>query len=282
MTIAAAGTIFVAAHLAIGACALACGDDQRTSPTGQSPSTVAQPVSSGDVKVDAILDRLEVKGEAIKGLKADLVYQYVTVEPFESAQTKKGVLRFARGEPNAKFYVHFDQLIADGVARATGEYFVFDGRWLVERNDRSRSIIRRQIAREGEHIDPFKIGEGPFPLPFGQRRNDILREFDVRLEKLDVGDPPGSDHLKCVPRPNTELAARYSRVEIFVDRRLELPVRIVTERVRDGNRIEVDFKKIDVNEAPAGSWFDIEEPEDFVVTVEPLTATARGPEGGAP
>lgn len=251
------------------ACSLA-GD---TSPTTSAPakeSAGAEQPSSGDAKVDAILDRLEEKGAAIKGLKCKLNYQYVSVEIVESRQIKEGELLFARGEPNSKFLVHFKKKIADGVVQETGEYFSFDGNWLVERNDRSKKVIKREIAREGEKTDPFRIGQGPFPLPFGQKRSDILGNFKVTLMPFTLGDPLQSRHLHCVPIPNTDLASRYARVEIYVDQRTELPVRIVTERLKDGNRIEVDFKDVDTSEAPAGSRFLIDVPEDFSVEVEPL------------
>ncbi len=228
--------------------------------------------SSGDARVDAILDRLEVKGRAIKGLKCKLTYRYVTVVPVESVQVKEGELLYSHGEPNSQFLVHFNRLIADGVVQQTGEFFAFDGRWVTERNDKTKKVVRKEIVREGERMDAFKLGKGPFILPFGQRREDILRNFRVKMADFTLGDPRGSDHLNCVPLPNTELAEKYTRVEIFVDRRLELPVRIVTERISDGNRIEVDFKEIDTQEAPAGSRFRVEAPAGFEVVVEPLPA----------
>jgi hypothetical protein len=109
-------------------------------------------------------------------------------------------------------------------------------------------------------------------LPLGQKREDILANFKVRRVDFTLGDPRNSDHLNCVPLPDTQLAEKYSRVDIFVDRAMELPVRVVSERISDGNRIEVDFKDIDVQAAPAGSRFRIGEPKGFDVSVEPLSS----------
>ncbi|HKQ46906.1 MAG TPA: hypothetical protein VJZ71_02425 [Phycisphaerae bacterium] len=242
---------------------------KESAPTNVQPAT--DRLSSGDAKLDAILDRLETKGKTMKGLSCKLLYRYVMVEVVQDEQVKEGSLLFARGEPNSRFFIHFNKLLADGVVKDTGEYWAFDGRWLVERNDLTKKIIRREIAREGQREDPFKIGEGPFPLPLGQKREDILANFKVKREDFTLGDPRNTDHLHCVPLPNTALADKYSRVEIYVDRALELPVRVVSERVKDGNRIEVDFRDIDVRQAPDGSRFRIEEPKDFEVSIEPLT-----------
>jgi outer membrane lipoprotein-sorting protein len=245
-------------------------DRAATQPAASQPSIQPAKLSSGDPRVDRILDRLEEKGQAIKGLGCKLTYKYVTVEPVEDAQVKEGELLFAVGEPNSKFLIHFTSMIAEGVAIERHEYFLFDGEWLIERNDKARTVIRRQIVRTGEKVDPFKLGKGPFPLPFGQKREDILRNFKVTAEKFEVGDPRNSEHLHCVPLPNTELATKYSRVEIYIDKDLELPTRIVTERLMDGNRIEVDFKGVDTKEAPAMSRFQVDVPAGFEVTEEPL------------
>lgn len=245
-------------------------------PTGDTIQTTAKSggeeskLSSGNPTVDAILDRLEAKGKAIKGLQCELIYTYVMVEVVEDRQIKEGTLLFARGEPNSKFLVRFTRKIAGGIVNREEEHYLFDGEWLVERNDRSKNIIKRQIARKGERVDPFKLGEGPFPLPFGQKREEILKYFDVTLKPFELGDPLGTKHLHCVPRPNTQMARKYRRVEIYVNSKLDLPVRIVSERLSDNNRIEVDFKKIDTNAAPAHSRFRMEIPEGFDITEEPI------------
>jgi len=233
------------------------------------PAAVAP--SSGDPVIDAILDRLEAKGKAIKGLSATMMYASVTVFPVEDKKTKEGTLLFARGQPNARFRVHFTKKIYSGTVDRSEELYIFDGRWLIIRNDKAKTVTRRQIARDGEHKDPFKIGKGLFPLPFGQRRDEMLRHFKISLKPFELGDPLHSQHLHCVPRPKAQLAGKYSRVEMYVDKRLDLPIRIVCENAADGNRIEVDFKDVDVSRAPAGSRFDIGDiPADFTVTIKPL------------
>ncbi len=238
--------------------------------TGDSPPQS----SSGDAKTDTILDRLEASGKAIKGLSCGLKYTYVTVAPFvgmdDERQVKEGRLFFTQGDPNARFLVHFTKQTAAGVVDRREEYHAFDGIWYTERNDKAKTYTRRQLVRKGDRIDPFELGKGPFPLPFGQKRSEILRQFKVTLRPFLVGDPKGSSHLKCIPRPATELAKKYSRVDIFVDRKLDLPIRIVSERLIDGNRIEVNFLEIDIRSAPAGSRFIVPIPDGFDVTVEPL------------
>jgi hypothetical protein len=276
--------------LAIVAAACGCfAQDRRTEPTSKppiAPSASKQPAttqpakaggqnqpipySSGSAEVDAILDKLEVKGKATKGLSCDLVYSYVTTIPVTDTQKKVGSLLFARGEPNPRFLVHFTKLVAAGVVTPNEEYYAFDGMWYVERNDAGKNVVRRQMARSGEKKDPFELGKGPFPLPFGQARSEILRHFEVSLGGPEKGAPADSLHLHCVPRIQSSMSDEYSRVEIFVDPRLDVPVRIVTERVNDKSRVEVDFNKINLNDAPAGSRFKVETPPGFIESMEPI------------
>ncbi|MBI5765488.1 MAG: hypothetical protein HZA51_18420 [Planctomycetes bacterium] len=252
-------------------------DDQPKASSQPAASTTPGKSTSGNAKVDQILDRLESKGKAIKGLACKIDYRHVVVDPVQDLTAKEGELLFARGEPNSRFLVHFSKLRAAGVVRDVGEHFAFDGQWLIERNDKSKTIIKREATRPGETQDPFEIGKGPFPLPFGQKREAMLSQFKIELADFILGDPRNTDHLHCVPLPNTNLAAKYKRVEMFIDRTLELPVRIVTERVEDDSRIEVDFKDVDISAAPAGSRFKLDEPKDFTVSVEPLDPAAAQP-----
>lgn len=242
--------------------------DEPAVPQREPSSTQPAEYSSGDPVVDDLLDRLDAKGKAVSGLSAKIIYRYVTTVPVESEQKKIGTLLFARGEPSAKFLVHFTRMVADGVVSANEEYYAFDGRWYIERNDSGKNVTRREIAAGGEKLDPFELGRGPFPLPFGQKRGDILRHFEVSLAKPQKDDPPHSKHLHCVPRPHSSMSDEYTRVEIFVDTKQDVPIRIVTERRNDKSRVEVDFIEVNLGDTPAGSRFNIATPKGFVETIE--------------
>lgn len=250
---------------------------KQSQPSKQPGSDNAKPAQPADPKAPAqadervvrILDRLEAKGRAVKGLRCDLAYAFVD-SLVGDRKVKEGFLFFIKGEPHTKFLVEFNKNVASGAVERNKEIFLFDGTWLTERNDKSKTVIKRQMVHPGEKLDLFEIGRGPFPLPFGQKRDEILRLFKVTHAPFEVGDPPGTEHLHCIPKPGTHLAEKYTRLEIFVDKTIDLPVRIVSENANDGNRIEVDFKSIDTDAAPAGSRFAVETPSDFTVTVENL------------
>ncbi len=240
--------------------------------------------SSGDPIVDQLLDRLEARGRSIQGLSTRLEYRDVRTDPVPEEILRRGELLFRRLEPNPKFLIVFHETIAGGVVRNDPESFVFDGQWFVERHDRSKQIIRRQVVRPGERIDPFRVGQGPFPLPFGQTRADMLANFVITRKPQITEEIADSDRLDCVPRPESDLARKYRAVSMWIDRKLDLPVRIQAERIADDTILDVTFSKLNPHDAPAESRFRIDRPPgpDWEVREEPLPDRPAEPPGRIP
>ena len=132
-------------------------------------------------------------------------------------------------KPNPYFLIHFDRIEKDGV-RGRQEWYLFDGRWLYLGMERIRQVTKQEIARPGERIDLFDLERAPFPLPFGQKKETILRNFDVTLLPPTLHDPPNTDHLVCIPKPGSRMERKYDKLELFVLRDLHLPSRIVVTR----------------------------------------------------
>jgi hypothetical protein len=86
------------------------------------------------------------------------------------------------------FGVEFDVLIDDLNRKLDRrKRWVFDGRWLVEQDFSSKSYVRREIAREGDDADPMALGEGPLPIPIGQRKAAILERYRVSMPAVTEG-----------------------------------------------------------------------------------------------
>lgn len=233
--------------------------------------------SSGFEIVDETLDKLEARGKAANAIEAKIVYDFITPGPFEGAdedsQKKFGTLFFVQsGTP--QFLVHFDRKEQGGVVDRTPEYYAFDGLWLTERNDRSKTVIKREIVKPGQNVDLFDLGKGPFPLPFGRSRAEMLRYFEIRLHENEKDKPI---KLRCLPRVGTDLETRYRYVDLFVDRKLDMPTRVVCQRKVDDNRIEVSFADIEEHAKIDPKRFEVPVPKDFQETIEPL-APAPKPE----
>lgn len=236
------------------------------------PAVSTAPSRRIEPAVDAILSRLEKKGDQLQKLEAAIVY--TKIDPIlEDEQTYSGILRFKQDKPNPVFFIRFDQFKQEGVVRKSKQWHVFDGQWYIEARENTKTIVKKQIVRPGETLEVFKIGQGPFPLPFGQKKADILKHFDVKLVPPQTGDPKNADHLLCMPLPGTKLADKYDVIHFYIDRTLDLPVRVQTTEKQDGqegNKIIASFDKVKVNPALSGDALKLPELRDYQIDTEPL------------
>lgn len=257
---------------------------------GQKPPAAGAPASQPalDPVVDKILTRLE--GRKVHDLRAKVSWmlRYV-VDTEEDATTKKGRLWYQQQKPSAKFLVRFTEKIADNRLHKLDERHMFDGRWYVELNSVTKTLTRREIRRAGDVGNPYKLGEGPFPLPFGQTKADILKEFEVTLVPQATSDPPNSDHLKLIPREGTQTRRSYKRVEVWVARegpQHGLPIKVNTAK-KDGtgkvnSYITITFEDVRLNQGFSGSVFEIKRPPGYHEETEPLEPPSPPPNAVSP
>ncbi len=201
-------------------------------------------------RVRQILTRLEQRGDDLRDIRCRV--RFVEDDRINlSKRTKQGTLLFLITEPNPYFLIHFARVEVDGLL-GTQEWYHFDGRWLYQVLERIRQVTKREIARPGEKIDLFDLEKTPFPLPFGQKKDAILRNFEVTLVPPAEGDPPNTDHLVCVPKPGSRMYRKYDKLEFFVLTDLHLPGRIVVTR-NDGLEINTaDFPDLTSKSINAG------------------------------
>lgn len=247
--------------------------DASTPATETATAPAAEPATAParhvDPEVERLLERLEKKGEQITDVEADITY--VRVDPvLEDRQEYRGIIRFKEDTPNPVFFIRFDSFRHEGIVRDSKEWHVFDGQWYSEARESTRTIVRRQIVRPGETLEVFRIGEGPFPLPFGQRKDDILANFEVRRIEAPEGAPPNSDHIECTPLPGSPMADRYDAIHFSIDRALDLPVRVSTTEKQEGIQITALLNNVRINPGLAASALKLPELSDYQIDTEPL------------
>jgi len=156
------------------------------------PTADAQPAErpSDITTADDLLRALETAGEDTRRLSATV--RYVKTFAIQGdTQVREGRLVFASepgvdGQaPARRFGITFDTLkLGERVEDIDSEYleqYIFDGEWLAEVRPLDKEFVRRQVVPAGERWDPLRLGEGPFPIPIQQRREDILARFDAEL-----------------------------------------------------------------------------------------------------
>ena len=232
---------------------------------GLASAQTSQPAAELDARTEAILDRLERKGAVVQDLIAKIEY-IKEDEVLQTRQVFTGTLRFKEEDPNPRFLIKFDRSVHDGVVSNRAEWHAFDGLWYIEARESTRTITKREVLAPGSKEKVFKLGEGPFPLPFGQKKADIVKHFRVRLVSPTETDPPNTDHLECTPLPGTRLAKQYDVVHFYVDRRLELPVKMTTIQREEEQQITANFSDLKINTGMAGADLNLPSLPDYNVT----------------
>ena len=186
-------------------------------------------------RIDRVLTELQGRSDGLRDIRCEV--SFVDEDRVNLAKNvKKGRILLLISEPNPHFMVHFDRTELDGVA-GRQEWYLFDGKWFHQASERREQVTRQDFASSGQKLDLFDIEKAPFPLPFGQNKETILKNFDVRIVQPTGGDPANTDHLICNPKPESRLARKYDQLDLFVDRKLHLPLRIV---VTKNNGLEIN------------------------------------------
>jgi len=283
----------------LAACAVAQDGRQPGEQAAEPQAANAAPVIDS---ADALLDALETADAGLRTLTATIRYTRIFALAGDR-QVRTGELAFATddrdmdGDAERMFSIRFSQLIVgDRVENETKDY-IFDGSWLVERLPEEKLFAKRQVAPPGSDVDPLRIGEGPLPIPIGQKKSDILERFDA--EMVDPADGlrspalvdfvsagPGTYQLRLVPKPEAADAVEFTEVRLWYKRDSLLPWLAVTQDI-DGDESFVQLVDLKINnDAPvAPQLFSVEPPADaegWDVRIEPWRGNAendQNPEG---
>lgn len=280
-----------------------------TAPAGQASEIRSEPVQGGTIKIlpdqpilgfstaDQLLTALETADQDLRALQAQIRY----TRDFAIAgdtQVRTGTLWFEDvGRPAAanaarkrRFAIQFDKLAFGNREEEKKQIYNFDGEWLVERFPDEKRMVKRQVVRPGESFDPLKIGEGPLPIPIGQKKAEILARYDATLLPPDDGfDEMPAERMKqlqemskgCVqlmltpradtddfkeirlwyrpqPGPDGKPGRLLPRIAKTLNRADDISVVQLVD-VRTNDQVQIDVKVFDTKTPPDG-WDVIVQP----------------------
>lgn len=205
---------------------------------GAKPEAAAAPAAAVDMAAMNVLDRLEAADKDLKSLSATIQYvrQFPEIQGGGS-HTWRGELKFQNevaagkdgkeGKPTRRFAVDFRETIVDGKKRDERQTYVFDGQWLLTENWAEKQFSRYELVRDGEGQDPMKLGEGPLPLPIGQKKADMVERFVVSVPGVLEGIGEGEEfadlrrllekttQIKLTPREGTREAKDFREIRVW-------------------------------------------------------------------
>ena len=264
-------TCFVITALSAGffinlACAQCCSADESQSVVSQVKNIDAQDPAKAKIspQLNRLLDNLEKTGAKLKSFQAKMLYtqQQILVD---TEMIRNGKLYYHTDEQNLRFRIHFsdwlqrdledDEQIPEVVR--FNEDVVFDGLWVTRRNERIKSIQKIEVSRKRQNKEQFRLGKGPFPLPFAIRKMDVLKEFDVKLLRAEPNDPQGTSHLLLKPKPKSSFADKYLRMDLWIGQKDYLPRQIRYE-TDDAEITTVTWSEIQADKPIADAVFKLE------------------------
>ncbi len=294
---------------------LACAHQSEAGSSVAVPRAQAAEAQPEYETAEDVLAALEDADEGLRTFTSGIIYTTIT-DLGGALKRRTGQIAFAQepaadGPTNRRFAVRFDTYLVgeryfeDDRALQT---IAFDGRFLTEMLHSEQQINKREIVAQGQDVDPFELGDGPFPpLPIGQQKDDILRRYDVRLvpateglepnADLDPKDPfdlpeirsaerlmrfaEGSVQLLLVPR-RASADAKFSEIRLWYKadesgRLLPRMSRTVDANSRDVSIVQL-MHPLKINDAPREDLLTIEPPEGWTVNESRLSTPTTGRE----
>jgi outer membrane lipoprotein-sorting protein len=236
-----ARSLLAAALIAL-ACAVAAAGEPAAPPPAkaETPKPAAETAAAAETPPPAdvaqVLDKMDAAGKEFKTIRARFDYE-LNQTLYEDIQKRKGELLYQ--VPN---------LLRFEFADKPQETFVFDGRTMYHKKDATRQLILWEVRLSEEPaVDSFELGKTPFPLPFGQRKDTVLKHFTVsRDAREEAADKEKRTVLVLVPKKDTPLARDYTKILLWIDGKQSLPTRARLVDTSE-NVTTVDFHHIEVN-----------------------------------
>ena len=215
---------------------------------------------SPSMSVDQILDAADQAGQNLKDFDANITLK--SEDPVTGDKEKYvGHLWFQdRGDDNVRMHVLFDKIIVGNQIKnkQMKEYLLSDG-WLTTRNytkdggDQNRT----QVIKPGQKVNLLKLGEGPFPLPIGQKKQDVLAQFNVTKVAPTNDDPADTVHLKLIPKKDSSLDRKFKTLDFWLDDKTHMPARIETLDKSGSTDQTTDFSDLHRNNGLKDSDFEL-------------------------
>jgi outer membrane lipoprotein-sorting protein len=225
-----------------------------------------------DAPVDAVLDALDQRGQGLKGFDANLKLTE-TDESTQLSSTRTGHVWYQKKPvDDARLRVLLDKKEDKTKVVAEKIEYLLDGGWLDDRDYNKRIEVRRQVLKPGEKINLLKLGEGPFPLPIGQKKEDVKKLFDARKVKPDKDDPSGTVHLLLKPIKGTQFARKFSAIDVWVDTKTGMPRRIDTLDLKETTTRSTELTDVRINPELTDADFTLPsiQPQNWNVHEEPF------------
>ena len=225
---------------------------------------------SADSSLDQVLDALDRRGRDMKTLRADVRLTDNDLAMGDKVARAGTFVLENKGDGSSRAHVLFKvKEEGDKGEKKTEEKieYVLDGGKLIDRNYNKKTQNTQIVLAPGEKMNLLKLGEGPFPLPIGQSKEEVHRAFDAKKIDAAKDDPAGTVHVQLMPKPDTSLARKFKLIDVWVNAKDEMPQRITTLEPNETNERVVELSNVKVNAPVSDADFQLEKIDETMWTL---------------
>lgn len=233
-------------------------------PPAAAAKAAAAPAAA-KLTLDQVLDMLDQRGQSLEAFTADVAMKESDETLVES--TNIGKVWFQKlPDGNARFRVSFVERRNDKTKWNEPKDYVLNDGWLTERDHKSKTQSRRQVMRPGQKTNLLKLGEGPFPIPIGQKKEDVKKQFKATLVEdakllAELKLPPDTAHVLLEPAKGSDMRRQFQSIDVFVDPKTQMPLQIDTLDGKGQQSRSTKLSNVKVNPQPALTMDDFTLPK---------------------
>lgn len=261
-----------------------CAAAQENKPDCNTPAPAAvQPSSEPNITIidpnsplGQLLDKINAAAKNLKSCQAAMEYLFIQEpELLDSRTLRKGTLYYQKTDKGSVVRINLDTVKQDdGQEQPKKENYLFDGVWLTKIDYTLRQIDQYQQVPADKPADVFEYISHNFPI-VGFTGTEILeKEFEISLVPAKE-DEKDQKHLLLKVRPNSVYKDDYKQIDLWIDGKLFLPIRMVSLSVQ-GDIYDLRLSKPELNKTLSEKTFTIDAPDDFSKSVKTLEQKTNG------
>lgn len=208
-----------------------------------------------DSSIDQILDALDARGQGLTSFVATVSLSDADAG-LGDASSRTGKVWYQAGD-SPRLRITFDKRVANGRAVDEKVEYLLKGPDLIERTYRTKTQVTHHVLKPGEKLNLLKLGEGPFPLPIGQKKEDVHAMFEVKKVDAKGTDPANTVHLQLLPKAGTRFERKFKTLDVWVDMKDSMPRRIETLDRNETSVRTTDLSEVQINARLADADFTL-------------------------
>ena len=269
---------------------------KTSSATKEAPKLIACTAVDFNGDLMTILGQLEKTCNTLNSFKGDMAIETIALTRDEVTQ-EKGNLWYKSAKSGIKARIHLSQTRNYDTDEAIDERakfsqydedYSFDGKWIVNRNGTNRSLKKYEVEQTKDPKAYFKLGKGPFPMPFTLTKKDLLAQFAIQLmpiiktptfkvstaktppQKQPISPIAKERQLKLIPLVKGDYYKEYKEINLWLRNKDYLPIKISTQD-KQAVLKTVTWTNIQINQKIDDKAFELKAHDDsWTVEVTPL------------